>query len=188
MLFACDVNYAYKNGGPITRRFISEFPEDFFNRKVIIDSKVNMLMEGWYPAIPGFHIDDIPRSRSDGQPNYLNPEYRSKHVAAVVGDCSLTSFILGTSIEVSDVDVGQKVYAKWNKEIRAQVENGTVEERSIGEGELVEFGWGDFHKANPATKRGWRLFIRASKDTARPIFNEKRTQVQVYLPCINAGW
>jgi len=188
MLFACSMTYALNNGGPITKSFIDKLPEEFFNRNVIIDSRVSMLMEGWYPAIPGFHIDDIPRSRVDGQPNYLDPEYKSKHVAAVVGDCSLTSFIVGTSIEVSDVDVGDKVYAKWDKEIKDQLQNGTIEERTIGERELVQFGYGDLHRANPATKRGWRLFIRASKDTGRLVFNEIRNQVQVYLPCVNAGW
>src|SRR5690348_15718886 len=104
MLFSSSVEFAVLNGGPITKEFVSKLPKDWSD--CIIDSRVHMLMPTWYPCIPGWHHDDVPRSREDGQPNYKNPEYHSEHIAAVVGDCSLTAFIK-SSVDVDDVPIGR---------------------------------------------------------------------------------
>lgn len=49
-------------------------------------------------------------------------------------------------------------------------------------------GFGDFHRATPAWKKGWRFFIRASFGTKRLVTNETRLQSQVYLRDLTAGW
>ena len=72
MLFSCNFEYALILGGPLTARFLAALPPEFLMAKdLIIDSRVHMLMPGWFPCIPGYHHDDVPRaSRLCGQPNY----------------------------------------------------------------------------------------------------------------------
>lgn len=53
MFFNCSLEFAYNNGGPITRSFIMNLPDDWNTDQVVFDSRVHMLMPGWYPAIPG---------------------------------------------------------------------------------------------------------------------------------------
>jgi len=89
MFFNSDLDFASKNGGPITRAFIKHFiSEQGDRRPYVFDSRVHMLMPGWYPCIPGFHHDDVPRSTSTGQPNYVDPEYRSEHCLGLEMVCA----------------------------------------------------------------------------------------------------
>lgn len=96
MLFSATPKFAWENGGPITRDFLALFfgisladeaswvLRDSKVGNYCFDSRVHMLMPGWFPCIPGWHHDDVPRSCSDGQPNYSTPEYSSKHCLALV--------------------------------------------------------------------------------------------------------
>lgn len=52
MFFNCDLDFAYKNGGDITKSFIENLPMDWINSNPVLDSRVHMLMKGWYPCIP----------------------------------------------------------------------------------------------------------------------------------------
>lgn len=45
-----------------------------------------------------------------------------------------------------------------------------------------------WHRGSPATKNGWRFFIRASINHGRKIENQQRYQVQVYLNDMNTSW
>jgi hypothetical protein len=60
MFFNSDFDYAYLNGGKITRSFLDNLP-DGWRIDVVFDSRIHMLMPGWYPSIPGWHHDDVPR-------------------------------------------------------------------------------------------------------------------------------
>jgi hypothetical protein len=74
MFFSADSDFVKEHGGPITRRFLASMPSDWIAaRDLIWDSRSHMLMPGWYPCIPGWHLDDIPRTRPDGQPDHVNP-------------------------------------------------------------------------------------------------------------------
>lgn len=60
MFYRADMGFAWKHGGPITQDFLGLLPQDWYDSPVTIDSRVHMLMPGWYPCIPGMHHDDIP--------------------------------------------------------------------------------------------------------------------------------
>jgi hypothetical protein len=184
MLFSADMHFAYNKGGSIIRRFIdsalSKTPKDDW----IIDVKVAMLMKGWYPCIPGWHHDDIPRSTPNGQPNYDNPEYKAEHIFCVIGDCSMTEFFKGI-ITLPKVE-NNTVYGVWNHLINKNIIEADI--FKCKNGELYYFTDSDFHRGVPATKSGWRVFIRASRSTNRIFHNEIRNQVQIYLPAHEAGW
>lgn len=92
MFFNCDLDFIYKNGGEITKSFVDSMPEGWKQSDIVFDSRVHMLMPGWFPAIPGFHHDDVPRPEipvgqhfiTAGQPDYDNPRYLSEHILGVV--------------------------------------------------------------------------------------------------------
>jgi hypothetical protein len=189
MLFSADFDYAWKKGGEITREFLLKLPDYITKRKdFIFDSRVHMLMPGWYPCIPGWHLDDVPRTRVDGQPDHENPEYQSEHAMALVGDASVTSFFSG-NLELEDVSVGEgTIYKVWDEKIENILVDNPYYEVKAPTNQIIFFDCHSFHKGNPATKNGWRWFGRASWNTKREVKNEIRHQVQVYMPVPNQGW
>ena len=75
MIFSGDWNYTLENAGPITRHVMGvlantkEFRRAITEGKnIVIDTRTNMLMEGMYPSIPGWHCDDNIRGEN-GQPD-----------------------------------------------------------------------------------------------------------------------
>lgn len=187
MLRGADINFALKFGSDITREFINLYLFET-NDNWIIDSKTVLLMKDWYPCIPGWHHDDIARTREDNQPNYLNLQYKSIHRMAIVGSNSLTDFLVGR-IELPEVELNKIIYGEWNKLINEKIKlDNSLKIVKIKNTEVVEFDYQSFHRGCKATERGWRFFIRATKNTNRKFNNEIRNQVQVYLDNPEAGW
>lgn len=188
MLFNCDWEAAYVMGNEPTRLFLLSLPSDWHNSKTIIDSRVHMLMPGWYPCIPGYHHDDVPRERQDGQPEYLNPSYRSDHAMILYnGSICPTEFATGKA-EFSDIPLGEVFYKHWHNEVMQKIATGELTKLSAPENTMIFFNDRTWHQGVPAVKNGWRLFIRASKNTGRKATNEIRKQVQVYLENLTEGW
>jgi hypothetical protein len=184
MFFNADADFAWKSGGPITRAFLEAAPETI----TVFDSRVHMLMPGWFPCIPGWHHDDVPRSAYGGQPNYVDPEYRSQHVMAMInGDICPTEFAVGW-VDVSVVPPGDVVYKKWHVEVEEQIESGLLSRVSAPSNTLVWFDDRSFHQGTRAVDGGFRWFGRASWETGRKPTNEIRRQVNVYLDKPMEGW
>jgi hypothetical protein len=191
MFFNCDLEYAYLHGGDITRSYLNDLPSDWKRGgDVVLDSRVHMLMKGWYPCIPGWHHDDVPRSTPTGQPNYIDPEYKSEHLMGLVnGKIAPTAFACG-AVEVSEPDFNKTIYHVWHHEVQEQVENKKVQQVSARSGEYIQFDNHAFHTGTKTVENGWRWFIRLSRNTNRTKFitNEMRRQVQVYLEDPTQGW
>jgi hypothetical protein len=191
MFFNCDLEYAYVHGGDITRAYLDGLPHDWKHEDdVVLDSRVHMLMKGWYPCIPGWHHDDVPRSTPTGQPNYIDPEYRSEHLMGLVnGKIAPTAFACG-KVEVSEPDFNKTIYHVWHHEVQEQVEQQKVHVVSAHSGEYIQFNDRAFHTGTKAIENGWRWFTRLSRNTNRTKFitNEMRRQVQVYLEDPTQGW
>lgn len=189
MLFNCDYAHSMLLGSVVTHAFLAALGQDICLRPdFVLDTRVHMLMKGWWPCIPGWHHDDVPRTRSDGQPDYAAPAYRSKHALALIGDdvCS-TEFAIGRC-EMPDVPLGQTIYERWDAEVTRLVTGGDLELYQPKPSTIVLFDCDTFHQGVPATGSGWRWFGRASWDTHRKPTNEVRRQAQVYLPFPKAGW
>lgn len=193
MLFGCDVPFARSHGGSITRAFLDHLDWD----DAIIDTRVHMLMPGMYPCIPGWHHDDVPRTRSDGQPNYLKPSYKAQHAMALVGDdIAPTYFALGKasfnipSLRSLSTRSGVTIYGTWHKEVERLLRTKKLELFRLYPSHIILFDWLTWHRGSRATGSGWRWFGRASRRTHRlqnPT-NEVRSQVQVYMSPLNNGW
>lgn len=198
MLFNCDLAHAHVLGGPIVRDFISKIPLDWYEEPLVIDTRVHMLMPGWYPCIPGWHHDDVPRTRMDGQPNYGEQQDRAAHIMALCnGQICPTQFAIGSQ-DFSEPDMGTTIYKEWDAVLNHSLRNGSkLELHSIQDKQLVMFDDRTWHRGSPATGSGWRWFGRISRywdangnciSRRNPRTNEVRKQVQVYIDPINKGW
>lgn len=197
MFFNSSVAFAYDNGGPVTRSFIDALPEDF--KLGVFDSRVHMLMPGWYPSIPGWHHDDVPRPQdipvgqhfmTAGQPDYDNPSYSAEHILGLVNaEVAPTEFIHG-KCKMKCVPDGELIYRQWHKEIEEMLVHGEVTRQSVNDRTLYYFDCDDFHQGTAAVKNGWRWFGRVSINTDRikKISNEIRRNAQVYLAFPMEGW
>ena len=197
MFFNSDLDYAYENGGEITRSFIANLPNDW-THNVVFDSRIHMLMPNWYPSIPGWHHDDVPRPEipvgqhfiSAGQPDYENTRYFSEHIVGLVNaEVCPTEFAIG-HCEMPTVEDGETVYKKWHEEVDNLVRSGKLKLEVAEDRVLYYFDWQCFHSGVKAKKNGWRWFGRVSRNTDRTktITNEIRVNAQVYLEFPMEGW
>lgn len=198
MFFNSNLAFAYDKGGDITKSFIDSLPIDWRSCDTVFDSRVHMLMPGWYPAIPGFHHDDVPRSEiptgqhfiTAGQPDYDNPRYRSEHIIGLVNaDVCPTEFALGQCI-MPAIPEGELIYRKWHEEVVALINSGGLVSFKCPDRKLIYMDCDTFHSGTKAVSNGWRWFGRVSRNTERTnkITNEIRNQVQVYLEFPMEGW
>ncbi len=189
MLHRADWDFANRYGGVLTQAFLSKLRNnpDWNGTSMLIDSRVHMLMEHFIPAIPGWHHDDVARTRSDGQPDYENMPYQAEHVMALWGDCSLTEFAIGKA-DFDIPPVGQKIYKVLSPAVEKMCESGTLRRVQVPEHQLVYFDWASWHRAVPATKRGFRFFIRATRNSGLVAKNEIRFNANVYMENLEEGW
>jgi hypothetical protein len=199
MFFSAQPSFALAAGGPITKAFLEAalFDDGLatdcvtrYDRNFCFDSRVHMLMPGWFPCIPGWHHDDVPRSRGDGQPNYENPEYRSKHILALVnGNICPTEFAVG---KAAYPHVDGVVYKAWHELVEQDIADDVMKRVKVPTNFLVHFNDRSFHQGTRAVGRGFRWFGRLSYDAGydqgRPHHNEIRRQVNVYLDMPMEGW
>lgn len=205
MFFSCTPKFAFDNGGPITKAFLMTVFEDtalqlgpqraieeLESNKYCFDSRVHMLMPGWWPCIPGWHHDDVARRGTDNQPDYDNPPFKSKHILGLInGDICPTEFATGKVNVYRDTD-GTGVYDQWDKQINKKIDAGMLECTSVPSNRLIHFDCDSFHQGTQAVANGWRWFGRLTWDAGytegRPHANEIRRQVQVYMEMPKKGW
>jgi len=194
MLFGADWEYAQENGGPILKEFLAKLYKDdgFFwhfrnhkkeNQNIVIDARVTMTMPGAYPSLPGWHCDDFNRSERYAQPNPEDANDKVTHFMAIVGESedgnSCTQFVTEPLTIILD---RSDVWHSLDKAVNALPECKT---RFIRNREIVQFNQNAIHRATPTKTPGWRLFVRCSF-THRPVHNEIRKQVQIYVD--RNGW
>lgn len=188
MLFGASVDFARCHGGGITRNFLRKLPTEDAARPWMIDSRVHMLKAGWYPAIPGWHLDSIPRSKTNRQPDFAIDTSGLECVTAIIGGGSATEFLEpGSTINLHCRD--GKRWAEFSREINSSILDGEIRTKKLDFGAVVVFGPNDFHRASPSTGDAWRCFFRATRSPwIRPEQGKIRKQTQVYLHELEAGW
>lgn len=159
-----------------------------------LDTRSHMLMRGHYPAIPGWHHDDVDRG-SNGQPDYdRTPSNDGRVMFAVCVDAfnaptgSMTEFIeRGSIVSVPwPVPEDAPVYRYWDAHIEQEC---AARRETLESGKIVRFWQGDFHRAMPARTSGWRWFARLTVNPGpRPSGPKLRSFSTVYVPVTNAGW
>jgi hypothetical protein len=196
MLYNCAQRQTLRMGGDLTVRLLAaiETVVGFLPGDFSLDTRSHMLMRGWYPAIPGWHHDDIDRAEN-GQPDYDRaPRNDGRLMYTVVVDASdqptgcMTEFLArGERVSVPwPVPEDRPVYSYWD----AHIENECRAPRAnLEDGVITVFDQGDFHRAMPAKATGWRWFARLTINPGpRGAPAKIRRQAQVYLPVTNKGW
>ncbi len=188
MFFRASWNFAYEKGNMATRHFLVSLPYELQNENTLIDSRVHMLMPGWFPCIPGYHHDDVPRERADGQPEYSNPSYRTNHALALYnGDICPTEFAIGEQ-EFSNPESHEVVYREWHKEVVNFITQKKLVVIKAPADHIIYFNDRTWHQGTKCVNRGFRLFIRASWGSNRKPTNEIRTNANVYMETPMEGW
>ena len=196
MFFNSSVAFGLERGGPVTRAFLRSLPGVWDG--AVFDSRIHMLMPGWYPAIPGWHHDDVPRPpipvgqhfATAGQPDYETPRYHAEHIMGLAnGTICPTQFALGKA-HVPAVPEGDLIYRTWHPVVESRIKQGELELLEAPSLHMIYFDWQTFHQGRKSTGNGWRWFGRVTRnsDRCKEITNEIRHQVQVYLEFPMEGW
>lgn len=177
--YQSSIEFVYDNGGPIAKEFIGKLPF-LAHDNVLVDLRVHSLQAGYYPAIPGYHLDWLPRTNKGADPIVDTiPDY--DHVVLVVAESSLTEFVVDDMmIALPEV----KAFEHANRQIKA---SGAKTEY-IRSGDMVQFTSRDWHRPSPALGNEWRLLIRASRIDHKQPVNRFVDQSQVYIPIEEASW
>jgi len=195
-LWNADLDTALLYGGDLTRAALGAMNIRGDKKHIIVDSKVHMLMPGFYPAIPGWHNDGTPRGHggvnTKAAPNFLLQESLSdvRYHLLVTGTGCLTQFMDGPlDIEVDNLDPG--AYAKITAEVNRIAEAEPYRVWSMPSCSVIEWDWWSMHAAGAAKHHEWRFLIRVLEtDHDEPQTDLRkiiRTQQQVYVPEV-FGW
>lgn len=192
MFYQSDLDFVSENchRNSLTFKFLdyminNVFKGDYENEKISIDSRVHLLMKNWYPCIPGWHTDNVPRT-DNGQPNYFDPNNKFVHYMCVIGDSAMTEF-LNEPFTAFQPPKDSIYYDFWNKAIKKQ----KLKTFRIDQGDIVKFDSNTWHRGVAADKFCWRWFIRLTVNKSDIQFtqaNKIRRQSQVYLQAIEGGW
>lgn len=192
-MFRASLAFARDNGGNITKKFVQHVIEarGTFDNTIVVDSRVHMLMRGWYPCIPGWHHDDVPRSGANNQPEYDENvrAYRSKHIMMALDasdkpTLAMPQLLRGKVAVPWPLDDQAVTYAVWDAHIN-HTECGAL---TAGSGQIIRFDCDTFHRGMPAQQSGWRFFIRATWSTQQKAENKIRRNANVYVPWSTSGW
>jgi len=194
-LFSCSEEGVAIQGGPLANLALKHiqgaYVKDIYNAKqaglsAVVDVRVQRLMPGMYPSIPGWHCDAVPRQNYNGQPNFQAINPAAFHVAF-----TLSSDPVGVSNTEYVIDVIKpKLYDPDHvyRELHEEVERIGPMKRRITDGVFVKFTPKTIHRATETHRRGWRMFMRFSMYHKPPIENGIPGQQQVYLISEKNGW
>ncbi len=177
--YQSSMEFVAEKGGPIAQEFISKLPfsED---DNVLVDVRVHSLQAGYYPAIPGYHLDWLPRTNKGADPIVETiPDY--DHVVLIVAESSLTEFVAD---DIMIVLPEVKAFEHANRWIKAS----GIKTAHVKSGDMVQFTSRDWHRPSPALGSEWRLLIRASRIDHKEPVNRLVDQSQVYIPIEEASW
>lgn len=192
MMFSVTPRFAHMNGGPLTKEITDillkhimyttiavNAPEDFYS---VIDTRVTMTMKGMYPSIPGWHCDDVPRSRTTGQPILHGVNPFVQHYMVLLSDQE--NIVSSTEFVTQETELDVDLTNVWNS-VDKQVNETKPQTGYLSTGEITRFNQEAIHRASPTVTPGWRFFYRLSITHRKPA-NEVRNQVQVYAS--ENGW
>lgn len=199
MFFSCTPDFIYDSPerAPITRAILDRLfariinlgliDPDLEDLQFIIDTRVNMLMAGQYPSIPGWHCDDLKRGEN-GQPDFSLTDKDVKHFMVLISDTdNPANCISGTEFVTNETLYDINPDKVWQSLHEAVELDSSKHTSFVRERDITMFNQGAIHRASPAVRNGWRYFFRLSYTHRKPS-NSIRRQVQTYVDVNNAGW
>ena len=194
--FSSSFEFVEKYAGPLTRRILDAMEssvDEFWSNKadnehLVIDTRVQRLMPGMYPSIPGWHCDNVKRESYYDQPDLDQMQFKPSHVLGLVStheECVSTPEFVVSEHQIP-VDY-ESDYAVW-KQVHDYIESNRHCIQKAVDGELYAFSQSTIHRTMPARYRGWRLFFRMSILDRPPIGNKMVDTHQVYILSESCGW
>lgn len=192
MFFQATIEKARAEGGPITNAFLDACSKYISTTAeglhVFLDSRIHMLMPGWYPCIPGWHHDDVERSRSDGQPNYHDASYAPFFMMALHGDAMCPTEFATGYFEYEEPALGRVIYQDLHPQVEQDVKDGALDLEKAKYDTVYQFDDRSWHQGTACRKGGWRWFGRLTFANPLTPANEIRTNANVYLVDPFKGW
>lgn len=189
-LWNCDLDTAVKYGGDLTRAALGAMNLRGDRKNIIVDTKTHMLMPGFYPGIPGWHTDGVPRGPERNPGAKADPDIfaqdemedeKPRFHLLVTGDVCPTKFAT-----TSDMFLKVTTDASLYKVISEQMKEKTFVSLQTAPSTVYEWDWWQLHTAQAAKTHGWRFLIRVTEtDHMEPQTDLNkiiRTQQQVYVP------
>ena len=170
-MYSATPEFCRKHGGPITQEFLDSIPQSYLDEAKErglypnIDVRVHRLYPGNFPAYPGWHCDAQFRETFFGQPRVEQTELSDHLIATVSSDeegISRTEFInrnITLDIDNYDPTEGETFWKIVDQEVNKIKDLPTW---LMPDGALTRFDCWTLHRATPAIKRGWRLFLRCA--------------------------
>jgi hypothetical protein len=197
-LWNASLDDALRYGGDLTKAAIGAMDLKFDRKYIVVDTKIHMLMPGFYPAIPNWHTDGVPRGvelrpEAKDWPNIHAQESMtpSRYHLLVTGDGCLTQF--ATTPIMLNTQLGSPTYNLY-EDLNDQLKYADDEEKGVISApscQVLTWDWWQLHRGIQATKHEWRYLIRVTEtDHMSPQTDLRqilRTQIQVYVP-ESFGW
>lgn len=186
---------AFRFGNRALGDILAEMPIRGDKRYTFVDTKVSYLMEGWSPAIPGWHTDGVPRGEDNNPRSKAVPNLKAQiegwitpprfHLF-VSGDHCPTRFLLGEhefDVETS-MDPARDLYKGLDRQVRNVINLG-ASTYDVCNGRIATWDWWNVHTATQSTGSGWRLLVRVTETDHVPPRTDPdkfiRKQTQVYV-------
>jgi hypothetical protein len=176
MLCGASWEFARAQGGPLTQRVLDVLEDEVpGGRGARIDTQSQDLMEGQYPAIPGWHCDAASIPRDDA----AEAAVYTCFVSSVAGGVSRTLF----AAEPLTLDVDRdRVWGSTHRGAELFLMHRQIAE----DGDVVRFDGNTLHRAAECHQRGWRYWFRLTMTDQAPR-NAIKTTVQIYTPIESRG-
>ncbi len=210
-LFSCDLSSALRLGGPLTQAILLKLLQSPGCMSIlgtglasglspVIDVRVQRLMPGMFPSIPGWHCDAVPRPGYATQPDFslINP--KSYHWTCIL-DTSIDQANDGSISYTSECVTSLTEFVRFKRECEFQDDvsvwkqlhrmieaNSHLERMSVEPGVLYGFETLCPHRTIATLNRGWRLFFRLSLYHNPAFGNQVASTQQVYLLSEENGW
>lgn len=191
-LWNCDLDTAVKYGGPLTRAALGGMNLRGDRKNIIVDTKTHMLMPGFYPGIPGWHTDGVPRGPERNPAAKADPDiFAQEEMEAeapryhllVTGTICPTMFATTPNMKL---EVPDGPDASLYKVITERMQENTFDYMVTEPSTVYEWDWWQLHTAQAATAHGWRFLIRVTEtnhfEPQTDLSKIIRTQQQVYVP------
>lgn len=190
-LFSCDWKTAKDAGGALTKKVIKELEyRQYPSSGAVIDVRVQRLMPGMYPSIPGWHCDAVPRDGYYSQPDFTKANQDIRHLVLV--QSTEDDGVSRTQYTMDEFNVNLDAQHGFiYKQLHDYIENShhaPITKWQCNQGLLYGFSHFQPHRTMPCTTRGWRMFFRLSYYHNPPIVNKIESVQQVYLLSEANGW
>lgn len=190
LLGVVGIGAALAQGGPLTHSIIETCGFRAFNcprgLHPVFDTRIQRLMPGMYPAIPGWHCDDWPRPSYDAQPDPELRDLDAYHITCFVdtfdGDLSATEYLICPLAMEWD-----KTTPLW-QQVHREVETLDAPRARMRGGVPYQFNGDLIHRATPAKARGWRYWFRFSTMHRMPDKALTPGPEQIYVLSEENGW